>query len=114
VRIRPYVAVENKIDGAVVAFVDIDQVKRSAEQIKHARDRADAIVDTVWQPLAVLDADLRVIRANPAFHRLTHTHTHTSRQGRRRASRCRSSGPVRGPMPGSSGRSARSLGRDSP
>jgi two-component system CheB/CheR fusion protein len=70
VRIRPYITTENKIDGAVMAIVDIDQVKRTAENLKHARDRAEAIVDTVWQPLAVLDGDLRVMRANRAFHRL--------------------------------------------
>jgi len=70
VRIRPYITVENKIDGAVVAFVDVDHVKRAAEQLKEARDRSKAIVETVWQPLVVLDPGLRVIRANRAFLRM--------------------------------------------
>ena len=70
VRIRPYITVENKIDGAVVAIVDVDHVKRAAEQLKEARDRAKAIVETVWQPLVVLDPGLRVMRANRAFLRM--------------------------------------------
>src|SRR5207248_2936496 len=70
VRIRPYITVDNKIDGAVLAVVDIDQIKRTSEQLVHARDRAVEIVETVWQPLIVLDSELRLIRANRAFHQL--------------------------------------------
>ena len=81
-RIRPYITVDNKIDGAVVAIVDIDQVKRASEQIKNARDRADAIVETVWQPLVVLDSELRVMRANRAFLQLLGRHRRRSRAGR--------------------------------
>ena len=69
-RIRPYITVENRIDGAVVAIVDVDQVRRTSERLKEARDRAKAIVETVWQPLVVLDPALKVIRANRAFLRL--------------------------------------------
>ena len=69
-RIRPYITVDNKIDGAVLAIVDIDHLKRTSEQLEHARDRAVEIVETVWQPLIVLDSGLRVVRANRAFHQL--------------------------------------------
>ncbi|MDB5389044.1 MAG: cheR, partial [Planctomycetaceae bacterium] len=68
-RIRPYITNENKIDGAVIGLVDIDDLKRGAEEIKAARDNAEAIVETVWEPLVVLDKDLRVQRANAAFSR---------------------------------------------
>ena len=50
--------------------MDVDHVKRTAEQLKEARDRSKAIVETVWQPLIVLDRCLKVIRANRAFLRL--------------------------------------------
>jgi len=33
-----------------------------------ARDQAQAIADTVREPLAVLDADLRVVSANRSFY----------------------------------------------
>ncbi|MET0388121.1 MAG: PAS domain-containing protein, partial [Polyangiales bacterium] len=72
-RIRPYITAENRIDGAALAMVDIDMVKRSAEQLKASRDYANAIVDTVWEPLIVLDRDLKFSRANAAFHRAFQT-----------------------------------------
>jgi two-component system CheB/CheR fusion protein len=50
--------------------VDIDQIKRTAEQLEHARDRAVAIIETVRQPLIVLDTELRVILANKASHQV--------------------------------------------
>src|SRR5206468_315454 len=35
------------------------------------RDRAVEIVETVWQPLIVLDSGLRVVRANRSFRQLS-------------------------------------------
>lgn len=67
-RIRPYRTIDHKIDGAVVVLVDIDALKRSAEQLKASRDYAEAIVDTVRESLVVLNLDLRVITANRSFY----------------------------------------------
>lgn len=67
-RIRPYKTRDHRIDGAVVALLDIDVMKRAAAEIAEARDFADAIVETVQEPLLVLDAELRVERANRAFY----------------------------------------------
>jgi two-component system CheB/CheR fusion protein len=60
VRVRPYRTADNKIDGAVISFVDIDALKRGLDQ-------ARAIVETVRGPLVVLDADFRVVTANRSF-----------------------------------------------
>src|SRR3989441_1309709 len=68
VRVRPYRTADNKIDGAVISFVDIDALKRGLDQTEHARDRAQAIVATVREPLVILDADLHVVMANRAFY----------------------------------------------
>ncbi|MBD1809684.1 PAS domain-containing protein [Microcoleus sp. FACHB-SPT15] len=67
-RIRPYRTIDNKIDGAVLVLIDIDNLKRSNAQLMEARDYADAIVETVWQPLIVLNQDLRVIAASRSFY----------------------------------------------
>ncbi|HEY9748522.1 MAG TPA: CheR family methyltransferase, partial [Allocoleopsis sp.] len=67
-RIRPYRTIDNKIDGAVLVLIDIDDLKRSNAQLIEARDYADAIVDTVWEPLLVLNGDLQVITANRSFY----------------------------------------------
>ncbi len=69
-RIRPYKTMENQIDGAVIGLIDINSLKRSAVLLEEARDYAAAIVDTVRQPLVVLDADLRVITANRCFYKM--------------------------------------------
>lgn len=59
-RILPYRGLDNTIDGAIATLVDIDDLKR-------ARDLAEAVVATVREPLLVLDANLRVRTANQAF-----------------------------------------------
>jgi two-component system CheB/CheR fusion protein len=76
-RIRPYITTENKIDGAAMAFVDIDTLKRTAEDLAISRDNAETIVETVWEPLLVLDRDLRVQRANAAFYRVFQIDSHS-------------------------------------
>jgi len=67
-RIRPYRTLDNKIDGAVVVLVDIDELKHSTDQLIVSRDYSKAIVDTVRQSLVVLDTDLRVVTANQFFY----------------------------------------------
>jgi len=69
-RIRPYKTTENQIDGAVLALVDIDALKRTATQLEAARDYAEAIVETVRDPLLVLNDSLQVVTANRAFYEL--------------------------------------------
>lgn len=56
-RIRPYRTTENKIDGAVVMLVDIDEMKRALEEF----------TSVIRQPVLTLSGDLIVTRANPAF-----------------------------------------------
>jgi two-component system, chemotaxis family, CheB/CheR fusion protein len=67
-RIRPYRTSDNRIDGVTIGLIDIDTLKQTATIVEAARDYANAIVETVRQPLLVLDADLRVIRANQCFY----------------------------------------------
>lgn len=66
-QIRPYKTVENRIDGAVLSLVDIDELKHNVREAEWARDFADGIVQAVPVPLLVLDDQLRVISANDAY-----------------------------------------------
>ncbi|HEY6542157.1 MAG TPA: CheR family methyltransferase, partial [Ktedonobacteraceae bacterium] len=50
------------------------------EQLLVARQFAEAIVETVREPLVVLDADLRVIQANQAFYQIFQTVQETTEQ----------------------------------
>ncbi len=52
---------------------DVSALRRSLEEVQHSRDYAYAIVDTVRQPLVVLDGALRVGTANRAFYQFFHT-----------------------------------------
>jgi len=67
-RIRPYRTIDNKIDGAVLVLVDIDDLKRTANQLKASGNYAQAIVKTVRESLVVLNAELRVVSANLSFY----------------------------------------------
>jgi len=67
VRIRPYKTTDNRIDGAVVALVDIDLIKSAAEQVNQGRAFADALINGMRQPVLLLDEQLTVQAANQAF-----------------------------------------------
>ncbi len=66
--VRPYRTVDERIAGAVVTFQDIDPLKRGLEASEEAREYAESLIETVREPLVVLDADLRVQKATPAFY----------------------------------------------
>ena len=66
-QVRPFETSDNKIAGAVLILFDIDDAKRISERLKHAAHYADAIIETIREPLVVLDAGLRVMRATEAF-----------------------------------------------
>ncbi|MGZ8193087.1 MAG: CheR family methyltransferase [Methylobacter sp.] len=65
-RILPYRTIENMIDGLVITFVDISRLKK-AEQSAELAELTTSIVNTIRQPLLVLDNKLNIISANPAF-----------------------------------------------
>jgi two-component system, chemotaxis family, CheB/CheR fusion protein len=69
-RVTPYRTEGDIIAGAVATYIDIDVVKRSQESLRLSGDAAKAIVETVRDPLLVLDATLRVQTANRAFFRV--------------------------------------------
>ncbi|MBI5200532.1 MAG: PAS domain-containing protein, partial [Elusimicrobia bacterium] len=58
VRIRPYRTAENRIDGAVIVWVDNDPVRRGLKEIDES-SAFEALLD-FGPPLAVLDAQLRI------------------------------------------------------
>jgi two-component system CheB/CheR fusion protein len=66
-QVRPYETTDNKIAGGVLIFFDIDDAKRANDRLKHATNYADAIIETISEPLLVLDGELRVKRATPGF-----------------------------------------------
>jgi two-component system CheB/CheR fusion protein len=66
-RIQPYRTLDNVIAGVVLTFTDLSQ-RVAAERIA-CEQLAQAIVDTVREPLLVLDGAFRVISASRSFYR---------------------------------------------
>ena len=66
--IRPYKTLDKRIDGALLAIVDINELKLNALLLEEARDYAQAIVETVREPLVILSEDMRVMTANQSFY----------------------------------------------
>jgi two-component system, chemotaxis family, CheB/CheR fusion protein len=68
-RIRPYLTVDNRVDGAVLMLVDIDILKRGEQAIAANRDYAEGILSSTRYPLVVLNSDMTIHTANAAFYR---------------------------------------------
>jgi len=68
VRIIPYRTYENVIDGVVMTFSDITALKAVEAEAGAARDYAQSIVDTVREPLVVLNGTFEVVSASRAFY----------------------------------------------
>ncbi|MFP4622625.1 MAG: chemotaxis protein CheB [Gemmatimonadota bacterium] len=66
-RLLPYRSREDEVEGVVVTFVDITARKHAEMELERARHYAESIVETLHEPLLVLEPDLRVRTANPAF-----------------------------------------------
>lgn len=73
VRIQPYRTLENVIDGVVLTFTDISKRVAAEAAERKARHLAESIVDTVREPLVVLDGDMKVISASRSFYRYFRT-----------------------------------------
>jgi len=65
-RILPYRTTENIIDGLAINFININKLK-VAELYAHEAYLMTAIVNTVPQPMLVLDHTLRISLVNPAY-----------------------------------------------
>jgi two-component system CheB/CheR fusion protein len=60
-RVLPSAGPDGKTDGAVMVLIDIDAAKRGL-------DFAEAIVETVREPLVILNQNLQVVKANKTFY----------------------------------------------
>ena len=67
-RIAPYTGSDRQILGAVLTFTNITAFRASVEQAIYEREYTKAILNTVVDPVVVLDAKLQVQTANRAFY----------------------------------------------
>ena len=66
----PYRSDDSGIEGVVITFAGISEMKAAEREIEAARAYLDSIIATIRQPLVVLDEELRVISASSSFHRI--------------------------------------------
>ncbi|WP_460043019.1 CheR family methyltransferase [Pseudomonas sp. S2_H01] len=81
-RLAPYRTLDNVISGVVMTFHDINSRIANERAIQAARELAEAIVDTVIEPLLLLDHDLCVVSASRSYYRTFNT-TASQTTGRR-------------------------------
>jgi two-component system CheB/CheR fusion protein len=66
-QIRPYKTIDNKIDGSVIAIIDIEELKQKEKLTKESLEYAISIIESVPLPLVVLDSNSSIRSMNPAF-----------------------------------------------
>lgn len=67
--IMPYRAVNNAVDGLVITLMDITDKKLAQQRERASRLYAEHVVDTIREPLLVLNGNLRVVSANRSFYK---------------------------------------------
>ena len=70
-RIIPYRTISNRIDGAIITFVNIDDQKKAQKMIEESTwQLARSIFDMNPKPMMVLDKDAKMVMANTAFSKI--------------------------------------------
>lgn len=67
-RIQPYRTLDNVIEGVVLTFTDITTRIQAEAAVQDAREFSESIVNTVREPLLVLDGDMNVVSASRSFY----------------------------------------------
>ena len=69
-RVLPYRTLDNYISGAVITFTDITALKTLESQLQESTRFAESIVESMREPLLVLDAGQWVLALSGAFAQL--------------------------------------------
>jgi two-component system CheB/CheR fusion protein len=67
-RIQPYRTLDNVIDGVVLTFTDVSKRIQAEAASEEAKKLAESIVDTLREPLIVLDEGFKVVSASSSFY----------------------------------------------
>lgn len=67
VLMRPYKTMDKRIDGAVLTLLDVDQLKHKEQVALASQEYSNAIIQTIHDPLLILNQQLVVERANKSY-----------------------------------------------
>jgi len=70
VRIAPYKKGDREVDGTVLTFTDVTAFRAGLDHAIYERECTKAIINTVADPLVVLNADQRIQSGNRAFYKM--------------------------------------------
>ena len=70
-RVRPYRTTDNRIDGAVLIFIDIDAAKRIHLELQREQTFTAAVLESAAALVVVTDMECRIIRFNLACRQLS-------------------------------------------
>lgn len=68
-RLKPYRALDDDLEGVVITFTDVSERVAAEARARSAQQFSESIVDTLREPLLVLDGDLQVVAASRSFYR---------------------------------------------
>ncbi len=69
-RLAPYRTSENETEGLVLSLLDVDALKREQNRLRHSLNLTKAIINTMREPLLVLNENFKIVAANKACDRL--------------------------------------------
>lgn len=72
-RILPYRTESNKISGVVITFSDVTELKQAETIAQKGREFTSGIIESVVDPIVVIDSSRRILTANAAYYRCFHT-----------------------------------------
>lgn len=67
--IMPYRTVNDAVAGLVITLIDITDKKLAQQRERMSKLYAEHVVDTIREPLLILDGNLRVVSANRSFYK---------------------------------------------
>ena len=70
-RVRPYRTMDNKIDGAVMIFIDIDAARRMHLELQRQQSFTAAVLESAAALVMVTDMEGRIVRFNLACRQLS-------------------------------------------
>ena len=70
-RVRPYITEDNKIDGAVLSFIDVNVLKQHENELRIEEEKYRTLAENSPDIIARFDRNLRYLYVNSAIEKIT-------------------------------------------
>jgi two-component system CheB/CheR fusion protein len=69
-RVRPYLTEENRIDGAVLSFIDVNKIKKHENEMMAENEKYRTLTENLPDTVARVDRNLRYLYVNSAVEKI--------------------------------------------